>query len=162
MTFEIKRPKEKEIKSSFAVENKKEDKKKIFLEELKNKKELTEKDVLLIKRRLNNGTYTNQDLQELFKEGSLKLTKEQQEKGRLWLIDKWKSPKGLERKNNPFGYREENALDTFKRIDLQDFYDNVNYDQAQLGIHNYQPYYRVIGKDTIFGYYISGGEVIIQ
>ena len=45
-----------------------------------------------------------------------------------WLLNKWKTPKGAERKNNPFGYREQNVLeDENAKAYFNGFYDAGNY-----------------------------------
>jgi len=118
---------------------------------------LTERDVALLMRRINSGKIKPKDLFEaipLLDSGEgLGLTKEQQEKGRKWLVNQWKTPSGVERKNNPFGYREQDVLENFKEIRLRDFYsERGNY---------YYPYYEVIGGDSSFEYYVSGGQVHI-
>ena len=80
-------------------------------------------------------------------ENGYALTPKQTQKGLSWLMDQWKTPKGKERKHNPFGYREQYVLENFKEFRLIDFYDASNYYQVQLGIRNYYPYYHVIAKD---------------
>ncbi len=108
-------------------------------------KVLSEKEINLLKRRLNNKEITRAEVFFLQDEG-FRLTLEQEEKGKAWLINLWKTPTGVERKNNPFGYREEEVLKNVDYMELVEFYDNVNYTQAQMGIKNYQPYYRVVSK----------------
>lgn len=85
-----------------------------------------------------------------------KLEPEQIEKGRAWLVDQWKTPRGVERKNNPYGYREEGVLDSFETIRLSGFVDagNINH-------HWYVPTYRVYGTEGSFEYYIAGGKPVI-
>ena len=78
------------------------------------------------------------------------LTAEQTKKGLDWLMDKWKSPTGVERKNNPFSEREYALLEKFKEIRLIDFYDSGNaYFKA------YLPVYEVIGNDDSFEYHVD-------
>lgn len=142
---------------TFKVEKEeKKDPKKLFLEEIKKKDTITEKEISLIKRRLNDGTYKSDEVYEMIGEDGKALTSEQQEKGKAWLMDKWKSSTGKERENNPFGYREQEILDKFKGIRLKEFYDAGNY-----GFHNYTPYYEVEGNETSFEYVVKGGEVSI-
>ena len=151
--YTVPNPEEKE--KTFAVD-KKSDKKKLFLEDIKKRGTITEKEILLIKRRLNDGTYKTADIEGIY---DLKLTQEQNTKGFNWLFDKWKSAKtGTERKNNPYGSREENVLETFKEIKFMDFNDQANYYQSEAGIHNYVPLYRVEGTEGSFEYYVQGGE----
>ena len=68
----------------------------------------------------------------------------------------WKSPTGKERTNNPFGYREQDALETFEYFELRGFYDAGNRYRKF-----YVPLYTCVGAETSFEYYISGGEINI-
>ena len=68
------------------------------------KKLLTEKELLLVKSRINCKRVDIDDIP--FNDDGYKLTKEQKLKGYNWLMNLWKTPRGIERKNNPFGYRE--------------------------------------------------------
>ena len=124
---------------------------------------LTEGEILLLKNRLNgvnNAKFTTHDIP--FPDEGFKLTKEQTEKGYNWLMSQWKTPKGKERKNNPFGYREQAVLEKFKEFRLIDFYDASNYYMTQLGIKAYHPYYWVIAEDgSGFQYTLYGGEIHI-
>jgi hypothetical protein len=152
MAFKIPTSKVKE-QNSFEVETPKKDSKKVFLEEIKNKGEITEQELLLIKRRLNDGTYKYSDVKPLFEDGEgLKLTPEQSAKGKAWLLDKWKTPTGKVRENSPFGYREEKILEEEHEMYLKDFYDDARGDY-----HNYYPYYEIGGME----YYVKGGEIQI-
>lgn len=120
---------------------------------------ITEAETNLIKNRMNHKKINYEDIQDLFKSGNgIKITPEQTEKGLSWLKDKWKTPRGIERKNNPFGYREEEALETFKEFKLVDFHNNVNYYQSELEIFNFIPVWVVIGKKSNFQYYVEMGE----
>ncbi len=128
---------------------------------------ITEKEILKIKMRLNGtsgaGKQTTQfkpsDIQ--FPDGGFKLSPEQTQKGLTWLKDQWQTPNGKERKNNPFGYREEDAIKNFTEFRLIDFFDTASYYAVQSGIHNYIPVYEVIGKENNFQYYYNGGKVSI-
>lgn len=81
---------------------------------------ITEREVLLLKKRANNGDneaanfYPSCDIE-------IEVTEEQSAKGYKWLMKK-------ERKNNPFGYREMNILDNYKgeRFQFVGFYNNGN------------------------------------
>ena len=121
---------------------------------------LTEREVRLMLRRLNNGRLNPSEID--FPEDGFALTPEQVQKGYKWLINKWRTPTGKERKNNPFGYREEHVLENFKTIRFVDLYDTANYYSVSQGFHFYVPVYRVEAKDgSHFDYYVSGGEVNI-
>lgn len=86
----------------------------------------------------------------------VKLTDEQSLKGFYWLKNLWVTPTGAERKNNPFGYREQDALKDFDRCELSDYY-NIGMYHA-----HYVPVYDVYSKTGyVFQYYVQGGEVQI-
>jgi len=121
---------------------------------------LTEKEINLIKNRMNTGEKV--DLSYLYEqrdttsEGML-LTPEQNRKGYEWLMNQWKTPRGDERKNNPFGYREQDILDNFDHFELIDFYDAGNINRSF-----YVPYYEVVSKNgATFEYVMVGGEIKI-
>lgn len=106
----------------------------------------------------------NEDLQAEIKaffqdndfEGFL-LGSDQVTKGYVWLIDQWKTPNGKERKNNPFGYREQDALNNFDHITLKGYYDAGNYHRSY-----YIPLYDVYAIDGYgFEYYVWGGKINI-
>lgn len=74
---------------------------------------ITEREVLLLKRRANNGD----DEAANFYPGcstEIEVTEEQSAKCFAWLMNLYKTPTGKERKDNPFGYREMNILDNYK------------------------------------------------
>ena len=121
---------------------------------------LTEREVLLLKRRLNKGEDSKFAVGDIpFPEDGFRLTPEQVEKGRYWLVNQWRTPRGKDRKNSPFGYRETHVLENFEDIRLLDFVDRANSTQHQYGMRLYQPYYWVIGTDgTGFQYLVWGGE----
>jgi hypothetical protein len=119
--------------------------------------------ILTIKKRLNDGKF---NVQDVFDFNNLHrdfiLTPEHTEKGIAWLKDKWKTPRGIERKNNPFGYREEEILENFSHFTLSDFYDTASYAAVQMGIHHYVPVWTVHAKDgSTFQYYGFGDEISI-
>lgn len=85
------------------------------------------------------------------------LSTDQVLKGFDWLKNLWVTPKGTERKNNPFGYREQSALENFETIKLKGYYDAGNYSHSY-----YIPMYDVYSKDGYgFEYYVSGGQIHI-
>lgn len=87
----------------------------------------------------------------------LSLTPQQSEKGHEFLLSKWKTPTGAERKNNPFRYREQEILKNFGRIELKSLYNAGN-----TYIDNYLPLYEVISKDGgSFEYYYNGNVNIV-
>ena len=123
---------------------------------------LTEREVLLLKNRLNGvnkAEFSHSDIPFPDDGRGFDLTPQQVEKGRYWLINQWRTPKGKTRKNNPFGYREIHVLENFETIRLIQFVNRANYVQSQYGIKAYQPYYRVVASDgSTFEYLVWGGQ----
>lgn len=113
---------------------------------------IEEREILLLKKRANAG---DKEAARWCPE-NIRVTEEQTAKGLTWLINKWKTPRGIERKNNPFGYREEDILENFDHFELAGFYNASNYRAF------YVPLYDVCAKDgRHFEYYVWGGEVQI-
>lgn len=110
---------------------------------------ITEREIITLKSRMNRGDYSGLDI---FDRGPVSITPEQTTKGLAWLLNQWRGKSGRERKNNPFGLREQNAIDTFERFELVDFIDGGN-----CYVSFYLPIYRVIGSGASFDYYVSGG-----
>ena len=119
---------------------------------------ITEKEINLIKLRMNNDK-VDEDTQEVIDyiwDNSPQLTPDQNKKGIDYLRNLWKSPTGKERTNNPFGYREQDALETFEYFELRGFYDAGNrYNKF------YVPLYTCVGADSSFEYAFYGGKVNI-
>jgi len=87
----------------------------------------------------------------------LTLSDTQQQKGIEFLMNQWKSPRGTERKNNPFGYREQEILENVDRLVLHSLYNagNAYHD-------NYLPLYLCYSKDgDSFEYYYDGKVQIV-
>jgi len=84
------------------------------------------------------------------------LSDEQNKQGIEWLTNLWKSPTGKERKNNPFGYREQAAIENFSHFQLVDAFASGYYANYQV------PVYDMLTKDGYgFQYYMQGGEIHI-
>lgn len=129
--------------------------KKALIKRIRQAGIITEREIKLVIRRLNAGTYRYIDVDELT---DLRITPEQTAKGLKWLRNKWMTPRAVERKNNPFRYREQRAIETFKEFRFNSFHDNTNYYQARMGIFNYVPIYDVIGEEGGFQYYVQDFE----
>lgn len=129
-------------------------------DEIVKKSTLTEGDIKLLCRRANNGEKI--EFPRLNETGiGYAITQEQTEKGRKWLLNQWKTPRGVERKNNPFGYREQDALNKFKGFEFCGLYDTGNMYHSF-----YVPIYTVVGENkdgtyTGFQYVLSGGKISI-
>lgn len=128
---------------------------------------ITEQQINLIGRRLNAGSPLNKngkempDLEILYtyaQEDGLKVSAEQSQKGFDWLMNLYKTPAGKERKNNPYGYREQEALDS----GLKQFTYDGHIDAGNYGNSWYAPIYTFIGNNgASFQYYVAGGEIKI-
>lgn len=126
--------------------------------EFYERKKLTEQEIQLIKNRLNHDRLS---ITKTYNR-TWKITKEQTIKGLNYLKNQWKTPKGLERKNNPFGYRETEVIENFKNFELIGFFDTANQYQNELGIKFFVPIYRVNSKKgNYFEYYCTGINKII-
>lgn len=112
---------------------------------------ISEKEINLLKRRANAG-----DKEAANFWPCVPVTNEQSEKGYKWLKNLYKTPRGVERKSNPFGYREMNILDTWD-IDTDRATFQGLYDAGHYGLHNYVPVYEFGGME----YYVCGGIQII-
>jgi hypothetical protein len=88
----------------------------------------------------------------------IKLSKEQVTKGFKWLKNLGFTPTGKERRNSPYGYREEYIVTNPKTILLAGFYDNAGFLQKRYLI----PLYEAVGKDgTSMEYYGAGNSISI-
>ena len=108
---------------------------------------------------LNNGSNEQKEIISKTINNSyenISLCEDQVKKGYNWLKNLWVSPTGKERKNNPFGYREQEILENFETITMRSYYDAGNY------YRSFQvPLYEVSGNGTTFEYYVSGGQIHI-
>lgn len=119
-----------------------------LIKNIEEKGIITEREILLLKRRANNGDIDAAN----FYPGSgkvIEVTDEQSEKGFKWLYNLYKTPAGKERKNNPFGYREMDILDNYngERFTFVGFYDDLNRFRSC-----YIPIYELNGME----YYYNG------
>lgn len=114
---------------------------------------ITEKEINLIKRRLNAGK-KKADIQ--YEDIEYRLTPEQTRKALKWLLNLWKSPTGKERINNPFGYREQDAIKNIEYITFDGFLDDGN-----IGFSYFTPIYTITGKESNFQYIIKAGKPYI-
>lgn len=125
--------------------------------EFKGKQKLTEREINLLLRRLNEGRIRPTQMRE----GGYALTPDLVEKGRKWLMNLWVTPTGAERKSNPFGYREEAVMRSFKTIRLEEVHD-LSLSRSRLPMYReYVPVYAAIGDTGSFTYYVSGGKISI-
>ena len=130
-----------------------------LLNKIKTEGKISEKDINLIKNRMNNDKMDAEttELVQWIWDNTPELTDDQNKKGLDFLMNQWKSPRGKERTNHPFGYREQGALETFKSFELAGFYDTSMYGGRKF----YVPLYNVIGDTNNFQYYYNNGKVNI-
>lgn len=120
---------------------------------------ITEKDLNLLKARLNHKLCEYSDIEPLFLD-YVTLSDDQIAKGVKWLKNLYKTPAGKERKNNPFGAREINVLEGDNiKVDFCGLYDA----STSYGFRNYQPNYCVYSSNGSFEYvpYCNGHECYI-
>jgi hypothetical protein len=131
---------------------------KISTGDILSKDTLTEQDIKLICKRLNAGEKVDwENLPNFMTQASYELTEEQNAKGLAWLQKLWRTPRGIERKNNPFGYREQEVIANFSHFTLEQFYDAGNSQHSW-----FVPLYNCVGKQGgYFQYYVSGGVPVI-
>lgn len=113
---------------------------------------IEEKEIISLRSFMNKNQKNANLIFSLLDGNPLTLSDNQSRKGYDFLIDQWKTPRGIERKNNPFGYREQEILQNFKTIKLKSLFNNGN-----SHIDNYLPLYEVISNDgNSFEYYYDG------
>ena len=117
---------------------------------------ITENEINCFKSRMNRGD-DSANYDDLFQNYGVMISPEQTAKGLSWLLNQWKTPRGIERKNNPFGAREISTLENFDHFELVDFYNAGSWRPF------YLPVYRVVGAAGYpdFEYYVNGGQLII-
>ena len=125
-----------------------------ILKQVETTNAISEQMINLLKRRLNSGEKI--DLQYIW-DNDIELERSQVKKAEKWLLNQWKTPAGKERLNNPFGYREQDVLETLETMYLRGFYDSARYGQTSWFV----PIYIVSGKETSFEYYVNGGKIEI-
>ena len=118
--------------------------------------EITEREINLLNRRLNAEGRDTLDYSLRKNDYDLALTDEQERKALAWLNNQWKTSTGKERKNNPFGYREEQILDNATDVTFIEFHNVGN-----RYVDYFVPVYRVYSNNGSFDYYVQGGEISI-
>ena len=117
---------------------------------------ITEKEKQLIQNRLNSGKISYTDFDIMFDNGEIEVTPEQAQKGFKWLWNQYQTPAGKERKNNPFGYREIEVLETAKKQGAKFTFDGF-YDAGNSYRSYNLPLYSFYNESGSFQYYVSGG-----
>lgn len=115
---------------------------------------ITEQQINLLKNRANKGEKI--DFSYIW-DNPVSLTEDQNKKGIDFLMNQYVTPKGKERVNSPFGYREEEVLKSFTGFELVGFYDIARYGQRPFLV----PLYNCNGKEGSFQYYYDGKVQIV-
>ena len=124
-----------------------------LIEEAKAQNFVSERQINLLKRRLNDDKICFEDYNDLI---DFDISEEQNKKGIDFLMKHNFKSNGEQRKNCKLGYREEEILKEFKRFTFDGFYPTGNgY------INQFQPIYSVCSEDNSFQYYYNGGEMQI-
>lgn len=108
---------------------------------------IEENEIALLKRRRNRG-------ERIEIENPIPVSYEQAQKGFAWLWDKYQTPRGAERKNNPFSNSEATALEWAKmhgaRFIFNGFYGTGN--------NWHEPIYELITPIYDIQYIVSLGQ----
>lgn len=109
---------------------------------------INENEILLLKRRRNRG-------ERIQIENPIPVSYDQAQKGFAWLCDKYRTPRGAERKNNPFSNSEEKALEWAKmhgaRFTFNGFYGTGN--------NWHEPIYELITPICDIQYIVTLGQI---
>jgi type I site-specific restriction endonuclease len=126
-----------------------------LVETIKNQGFATEKQILLLKSRINK---SRENAHEMFKMLDsvmpIKLTAEQTAKGREWLLRKNLKNNGQFRKNATLS---ENEISILKDAKTEAYLSNF-YDLGNGFITNNVPIYRYENENDAFDYYVQGGD----
>lgn len=110
---------------------------------------IEENEIALLKRRRNRG-------ERIQIQNPIPVSYDQAQKGFAWLWDKYRTPRGAERKNNPFSNSEATALEWAKmhgaRFTFEGFYTT--------GRDWHEPIYRLITPIYDIQYIASLGQFI--
>jgi len=123
-----------------------------WFDEFKGKQRLTESEVNLLKRRLNEGKV---DIRRV-RSGGYALTAVHVAKGLSWLRNYHYTSRGAVRVSSSLGVRESDILDACTSIRLKQFIDVSSY---RSNAPQYQVVYTVVSAHENFDYYLAGGAV---
>ena len=128
-----------------------------LVETIKEQGFITEKQILLLKNRMNKSKENEKEISNLIADIlPIKLTNEQMVKSVLWLYGKNIKKNGEFRKNSSLGYRELHILNNAKEAYLSYFYPNGN-----RFFTYYTPVWSIDTNEEHFEYMIDGGETKI-
>ena len=125
-----------------------------LVNEIKAQGYATEKQILLLKSRMNRNKENASEINELTANiMPIRLTAEQAEKGREWLLRKNLKNNGEFRKNATLSEIETSVLKNAKEAYLSDFY---NLGDGRFS--NNVPIYRYENENDYFEYYVQFGD----
>ena len=128
-----------------------------LVETIKEQGFITEKQILLLKNRMNKSKENEKEISNLIADIlPIKLTNEHMVKSVLWLYGKNIKKNGEFRKNSSLGYRELHILNNAKEAYLSYFYPNGN-----RFFTYYTPVWSIDTNEEHFEYMIDGGETKI-
>lgn len=124
---------------------------------------ISEKDILLLKNRLNKGHDTSDKIWEFINnlDEGLVLEKEHSRKGIDFLYNLYKTPMGKIRKNNPFGSRECEILDFAKNSEEANFTFDGFRDSYKFSNSVQFPVYTLHSEVLSMSYFYDGEVNII-
>ena len=127
-----------------------------LVETIKEQGFITEKQIMLLKKRLNNSRESAHEMFNLLDSVMpIKLTAEQTAKGREWLLRKNLKNNGQFRKNATLS---ENNISVLKNAKTEAYLSNF-YDLGNRYIINNVPIYRYKNANDCFEYYVQFGDV---
>lgn len=109
---------------------------------------INENEILLLKRRRNRG-------ERIQIENPIPVSYDQAQKGFAWLWDKYRTPRGAERKNNPFSNPEEKALEWAKMHGARFTFNGF----CGAGNNWNEPIYELITPIRDIRYIVSLGQI---
>lgn len=109
---------------------------------------INENEILLLKRRRNRG-------ERIQIENPIPVSYDQAQKGFAWLWDKYRTPRGAERKNTPFSNPEEKALEWAKMHGARFTFNGF----CITGNNWYEPIYELITPICDIRYIVSLGQI---
>lgn len=113
---------------------------------------IEESQIIAMKSFMGKSKENAQTIFSAFPEAGLLLSNAHNQKGIAFLLKQWKTPTGAERKNNPYGYREQDILENFSHFTLKSLYNAGN-----AYVDYYIPPYECVATDgATFEYYYNG------
>lgn len=135
-----------------------------IIETVKANGTISEKNISLLKNRYVSDNEKLQegasDTLEVISDFTVEVEQEQANKGFAWLWDQYQTPKGRERKNNPFGYREVEVLEEANKSGAKFTFDGFNFiSRGWVGLC--VPIYSLFNDKGSFQYIVNGGKIDI-